>query len=288
VEWQVCGLCNYACDYCIQSSARRTGQPDEAEVERMLAFLAGLPGEWEVKMTGGEPFASRLFVERIVPALVARTPHRISLLTNLSPGPATLRRFAELCRGRLAVLSASLHLDFTTVDAFLERLSVLREAAGPAARFVVNAVLAPRLLVQLGPAKAAVEAAGFRFFGQLMKVKGGVYAYSAAERARIDTLVGGWTRAEAGRTANLAPAYAGRLCWAGARYFVLTQHGEAWSCRTARRHGEGRLGEVHREGVHLRAGPLACPYAICPCAVPANRGMIEGVPARLGDGEGEA
>jgi organic radical activating enzyme len=131
VEFQVCGDCNYDCEYCIQSRARRTGQPSAALVEQMLAFLASLPGIWEIKMTGGEPFASRLFLDRIVPGLVNETPHRISLLTNLSAGPAALLRFAELTRGRLAVLSASLHLDHTTVEAFLDRLTLLRDAAGP-------------------------------------------------------------------------------------------------------------------------------------------------------------
>ncbi len=280
VEWQVCGDCNYSCSYCIQSPARRVGQPDEAQVDRILAFLGELPGTWEVKMSGGEPFASRLFLSHVVPGLVDRTSHRISLLTNLSAGPAALRHFAELVRGRLAVLSASLHLDSTTLDDFLGRLTLLRAAVGPHPRFVVNAVLVPRLLSRLGPARAAVEAAGFRFFPQLMKVKGGVHPYSPAERAQIDALLGGWARAETERSANLAPSYSGRRCWAGARYLVLTQAGEAWACRTARRHDEGRLGHVH-DGVHLRSGPLVCPYPICPCAVPANRGMVEGVTARL-------
>jgi MoaA/NifB/PqqE/SkfB family radical SAM enzyme len=281
VEWQICGDCNYDCSYCIQSRTNRHGQPEAAEIDRILAFLVGLPGTWEIKMTGGEPFASRLLLDRIVPGLMERTSHRIALLTNLSAGTGTLRRFALLTRGRLTIVSASLHLEFTTAEAFLDRLTLLREAAGPGPRFVVNAVLAPGQLEQWPRAKAAVEAAGFRFFPQLMKVKGGVFAYSVEQRSRIEALLGGWRKAEAERSANLAPAYQGRRCWAGARYLVLTQAGEAWSCRTARRHGEGRLGQVHHEGIRLRCGPSVCSYAICPCAVPANRGMIEGVPAHL-------
>lgn len=282
VEFQVCGECNYACDYCIQSRANRVGQPAPGLVERMLAFLTALPGRWEIKMTGGEPFVSRAFLERIVPGLVDDSPHRISLLTNLSAGPQALRRFAELTRGRLSVLSASLHLDHTTVPSFLERLALLRDAAGPGPRFVVNAVLAPRLLSRLLAAKAAVEAAGFGFFPQLMKVKGGLHAYSPEQYPQLVELVGGWQHAQATRSANLAPSYAGRRCFAGARYLVLTQHGEAWACRMSRRHGEGRLGDV-QQGVRLRAAALSCPYPMCPCAVPANRGMIEGVSPRLSE-----
>jgi hypothetical protein len=280
VEWQICGSCNYHCDYCIQSPARRKGEPSESLVTHMLAFLSALPGRWEIKMTGGEPFSTRLLLDRIVPGLVERTGHRISLLTNLSSPPAILRRFAAQTAGRLAVVSASLHLDFTAVEPFLERLIALRQAAGPGPRFVVNAVLVPRLFDQLDRARVAIQSAGFRFFPQLMKVKGGVHPYSQEEREHMGVLLGGWAKAEAQRSANLAPAYTGHRCWAGARYLVLTQTGEAWACRTARRQQDGFLGRVG-EIVELRSGPLICPYAICPCAVPANRGMIEGVASRL-------
>jgi MoaA/NifB/PqqE/SkfB family radical SAM enzyme len=213
VEWQICGSCNYHCEYCIQSPVRRKGEPSDSLVARMLAFLSTLTGQWEIKMTGGEPFSTRLLLDRIVPGLVEQTGHRISLLTNLSSPPSILRRFATQTAGRLAVVSASLHLDFTAVEPFLERLMALREAAGVGPRFVVNAVLVPRLFDQLARARGAIEAAGFRFFPQLMKVKNGVFPYSLAERERIDVLLGGWAKAEAQRSANLAPAYEGRRCW---------------------------------------------------------------------------
>jgi organic radical activating enzyme len=278
VEWQICGACNYDCSYCIQSRASRVGFPTAAEIDRALAFLAGLPGAWEIKMTGGEPFVSRLFLDRIVPGLMA-TRHRVSVLTNLSAPPASLARFAALTHGRLGVVSASLHLEHTTVPAFLLRLRGL-QAATSGARFVVNSVLDPQRLPEVRAARDAVQAAGFSFFPQLMKVKQGVYAYSPQQLRQVDEIVGGLAAAAEARSANLAPAYTGRRCWTGARYLVLLQNGDAWSCRSARRQGQGFLGNVHADGVQLRPGPVSCPYTICPCAVPANRGMIEGVPPR--------
>ena len=62
--------------------------------------------------------------------------------------------------------------------------------------------------------------------------------------------------------------------------FVLLQDGTAWSCRSARRHGQGHLGSAYAGDLSLRPGPTRCTYAMCPCAVPANRGMIEAVPMR--------
>ena len=63
VEWQVNGHCNYDCTYCIQSKASRVGVPDEARVKAIIGTFATLPGTWEIKMSGGEPFAFRGFVK---------------------------------------------------------------------------------------------------------------------------------------------------------------------------------------------------------------------------------
>jgi organic radical activating enzyme len=270
IEWQVCGVCNYDCSYCIQSKRSRVGHPGPEEVERFLAFFAALPGRWEIKMTGGEPFAFKGFMETIVPGLVARTPHTISVLTNLSAPLGILERFAALTRGRLGVVSASLHLEHTDAADFVAKATALRRALDPAARLVINEVLVPERLAEARAARAVVEAAGLHWFPQVMKVKGGVAGYDED----LEDLVG---VAPGPRQANLAPSYRGRACWAGVEYFVLTQTGDAWSCRTARREGEGYLGNVHDGTLRLAAAPAPCPYDICPCTVPANRGMIEGI-----------
>ncbi len=282
VEWQVCGACNYACSYCIQSPRHRVGFPSPATVDGLLAFLASLPGRWEVKMSGGEPFAYAGFLARVVPGLVDLTPHTVSVLTNLSSPPAALDRFAELTRGRLGIVSASLHLESVTAAAFVEKALRLRERIGPEASLVVNAVLVPGRLEELLAARETVVEAGLRFFPQVMKVNGGVHDYSPADRALLARFLG---PGDDPRRENRAPSYRGRRCWAGVDYLVLTQAGDAYGCRTAKRFGEGFLGNALAGGVRLLDGPAPCPYEICPCTVPANRGMIEGVGAARPAGE---
>lgn len=274
VEWQVAGACNYDCSYCIQSRASRVGQPSADDVERFLAFFEALPGRWEIKMTGGEPFAFKGFVDRIVPGLVERTPHVLSVLTNLSAPLSILARFAELTRGRLGIMSASVHLEHVDAEAFADKAAAVRAMLDPAASMVVNGVLVPGRLDAALAAKRAVERRGLRFFPQLMKVKGGVHEYDVEDAALVRHMTGD---APSPREANMAPSYRGHLCWTGVEYFVLTQTGDAWSCRTARRHGQGYLGNALAGTVRLRDRPEPCPYSICPCTVPANRGMIEGI-----------
>lgn len=276
VEWQVAGACNYDCSYCIQSPKHRVGSPSRETVDGLLSFLASLPGRWEVKMSGGEPFAFPLFLGRVVPGLVDETPHAVSVLTNLSAPLSALERFARIARGRLGIVSASLHLESTTVAAFVGKALRLREWIGEGPSLVVNSVLVPGRLEELLAAREAVEAAGLPFYPQVMKVKGGVHDYSEADRVLLPRLLGagGDPRRE-----NRAPSYLGRRCWTGVDYLVLTQEGDAWSCRTAKRFGEGFLGNALDGGVRLAEGPRPCPYTICPCTVPANRGMIEGIGA---------
>lgn len=278
VEWQVCGTCNYDCSYCIQSKASRVGHPSDDEVTGFLAFFRALPGTWEVKMTGGEPFAFKAFLGRIVPGLVDGTPHRISVLTNLSAPRSALARFAALTYGRLGIVSASLHLEHTTAEEFAEKALALREGMAPDASLVCNTVLVPGRLEDVARAKVHLEARGLKVFPQVMKTKHGVFDYAADDRRRLVVLTG---ERPTPRDANLAPSYRGHRCWTGVDYFVLTQTGDAWSCRTARRHGEGSLGNVHRGDFARATEPVVCAYDICPCTVPANRGMIEGLGTAL-------
>jgi organic radical activating enzyme len=278
IEWQTNGVCNYDCSYCIQSKKYRQGHPSDEEIDGFLAFFASLPGSWEIKMSGGEPFAFPGFLGRIVPGL-AQLPHRVSVLTNLSAPTWALRRFVDLVGDKLVIISASLHREFISVEDFLEKAQLLRSWLRPEASLVVNSVLVPGTLTDLQTVREAVQAAGLRYFPQVMKTKAGTYAYTSEDQSRVPIMTGNQPTSH---EANLAPSYRGRMCWAGVDYFVLDQRGNAFSCRTAKRFGEGYLGNVLAGDCQLHLQPERCRYDICPCTVPANRGMIEGIGVRYG------
>jgi MoaA/NifB/PqqE/SkfB family radical SAM enzyme len=273
IEWQTNGVCNYDCSYCIQSRKYRQGHPTDADIDKFLAFFARLPGHWEIKMSGGEPFAFRGFLDRIVPGL-AVLPHSVSVLTNLSAPLASLRRFVDLVGDKLMVVSASLHLEYTSAEAFIEKAVRLRSWLRPETALVVNSVLVPGTLENLATVRRHVEAAGLPYFPQIMKTKHGIFPYNASDLSMAERLTG---KRPTPREANVAPSYRGRLCWTGVEYFALEQTGDAWSCRTARRFKQGYLGNVLEGTFKLNEQPARCVYDICPCTVPANRGMIEGV-----------
>ena len=272
VEWQVAGACNYDCSYCIQSRRYRRGRPRREQIDAALDFFAALPGCWEIKCSGGEAFAHPLFMDSIVPGLMARTEHRISVLTNFYIDTTTLHRFATLTRGRLNVFSASFHIEYVQAAAFAEKLAWFSDLLEPEARVVINQVVRPGRLDEAAACREVFERHGLRWFPQLYKVKGGVATYD--DEAGLRSLIGD---RPGPREANIAPSYRGRMCWAGVEYLVVDKDGAVWACRTAKRHGEGRLGSVFVGDVARLTAPTPCPYDICPCTVPANRGMIEGV-----------
>jgi MoaA/NifB/PqqE/SkfB family radical SAM enzyme len=273
VEWQVAGACNYDCSYCIQSRRHRKGNLRAEQIDAAVATLATLPGSWEIKCSGGEAFAHRLFVDRLVPALMERTPHRLSVLTNLSASPRDLMRFVRATRGRLEVFSASLHVEHVTVEAFVDKVAWLADLLDPQTRLVVNQVVLPGRLDLARRGKEATQERGLRWFPQLLKVKGRVARYP--DEAALAALIGDHPGP---REANLSPSYEGRRCWAGVDYFTVDKDGSAWSCRSARRVQRGRLGNLLDGSLRRWSAPRPCPYPTCPCTVPANRGMIEGLP----------
>jgi hypothetical protein len=272
IEWQVAGACNYDCSYCIQSRRYRRGRPSGQELASALAGLAELPGIWEIKCSGGEAFAHPLFLERVVPGLMNGSQHRISVLTNFSASNRDLMKFARLTRGRLSVFSASLHLERVDAEEFADKAEWFCSQLDPEVNFVVNQVVLPGREAEAAACREIFVARDIRWFAQLYKVDGRVAEYAPAA---LDGLLGSSYRDDP-RVANTAPSYRGLQCWAGVEYFVADKDGACWSCRTAKRHGEGALGNLFKGAISRYQGPSPCPYDICPCTVPANRGMIEG------------
>lgn len=270
IEWKVAGACNYDCSYCIQSRRYRRGGLRRESVLRAVEQLARLDGTWELKMSGGEAFAHPLFLDLLVPELMARTPHRVSVLTNFSSSARDLMRFVRFTRGRLEVFSASLHVEYVAVEDFVAKAAWLANLLEERVGLVVNQVVIPGQEAEAARCRRALEAVGIRWFPQLMKVDGQVVDYP--DRAALSRLLGDL---EGPGQLNTSPSYRGHRCWAGVRYFAVEPDGSAWSCRSARRVGEGKLGNLYEGTLSLWEEPRACPFPVCPCTVPANRGMIE-------------
>ena len=268
VSWNMNDTCNYRCSYCTQRHMPdRSGKLEQ--IDRVLSAWQTLPGCWEFKLSGGEPF-QQPGLDQIASGLIA-LGHCISVQTNLSATPARLTEFLEATRGALNVFSASLHLEYATPESFLEKYDVVREYEPLGVTFHVTTVAKPDRLVQLrDEIEPFFRRHGIPLKVQPEKVHGYVRDYAPAEQ-QILLELGGHNQ-----TGEIANNFQGRLCYAGANYLVVKSTGEVYRCYPASRVGGryARLGSLE-DGFTLLDGPRICPYTYCNCTVPIQRGMIQ-------------
>lgn len=265
VSWNMNTTCNYRCTYCTQrflDDRTRWAR----DLPAFVAAFARLPGDWEIKLSGGEPFLHPGFLG-LVEALVTQG-RRVSVVTNLSARDDTLLRFAALTAARPGLISASLHLEHVDAEAF--RAKATRLAAAHAGRLCVTCVATRTNLPRLSELRAAFAPLPFKV--QPEKQDRDVIDYGADERDVLEALGGH------NGTGEIAPDYEGRACWAGARYLIVDDRGEAYRCYPSRRLRAERLGNLLDGTFRPRFAAEPCRYTYCNCTVPRERGMVRGGP----------
>ncbi len=274
VSWNVNTACNYRCSYCTQRFMDDRGRWSR-DTPRFVASFAKLPGRWEVKLSGGEPFVHPTLDE--ITTGICSIGHRISIVTNFSASEKKLRSFVEAARGRVGVFSCSLHLEYVSaVGDFIAKARTMRDAllaardeALPPPSLNVTTVATRTALPHLTKLSEQFAEAGVTFKIQPEKLDGGIIEYSESERTQLVQLGGH------NRTGQIAHAYTGQLCWSGTRYFILDDRGIAYRCYPARRHKMERLGDFLSDHFALFESPRPCPYPLCYCTVPIERGLMQ-------------
>lgn len=273
VSWNMNTTCNYRCSYCTQRMSDDRGQWAR-DLPRFLEAFLGLPGDWEVKLSGGEPFQHPNFLEAV--STLADGGRRVSVVTNLSADPATLHEYCRRVAARPGVISASLHLEYVDAGVFLAKCrGVADQHQG---RVVVTVVATRAHLPRIPALQAQFAAAGLRLLAQPEKQDREVIDYSPGEREALIQLGG-----HAG-TGRIDPSFLGRPCWAGSRYFIVDHLGEAYRCYPARRTRQERLGNLLDGSFRLALSAQACQYHYCNCVVPQERGMVDTKESRCSPG----
>lgn len=264
VSWNMNTTCNYRCSYCTQRFVDDRGQWARDLPRFIDAFLA-LPGDWEIKLSGGEPFRHPGFLGAV--RALSGGGMRVGVVTNLSAPDGELAGFAEATRRRPGLLSASLHLEYCEPAAFAGKLARFRDRH--AGRVCVTCVATRANLPRLPALRELFEAEGLPFKVQPEKQDREVIDYTAGERDQLVALGGH------NGTGRIAPSFRGRPCWAGARYFIVDHRGDAYRCYPARRYRDEYLGNLLDGSFALASGAEPCRYSYCNCTVPQQRGMVD-------------
>lgn len=279
VSWNMNTSCNYRCTYCTQRFLDDRGRWAR-DVPRFLDAFARLPGPWEIKLSGGEPFVHPDFIDVVVG--LRTIFRRVSVVTNFSADDALLAAFLAAAGDRLGLLSASLHLDYVALpgeprgdrrkpdhlDAFLARCARVLARLPPGAALSVTAVATRKSLPELPALRQRFAAAGVPFKVQPEKQGREVIDYAPHEIRELVALGGH------NLTGHLAPDFGGQPCWAGARYFIVDDRGDAYRCYPARRYRVEALGNLLDGTFSLAPSPTPCRYRYCNCTVPIARGMM--------------
>jgi len=289
VSWNVNTACNYRCSYCTQRFLEDRGRWAR-DVPRFVAAFARLPGSWEIKLSGGEPFVHPDFLALV--RGLANAGILISVVTNFSAKREVLAGFLEAARGQaggsgsgvgVGVFSASLHLGYVacegedvdtrkpdTLADFVARGCFVRDelAGSEHGSFCVTCVATRENLPRLPSLQRTFAAAGLTFKIQPEKQDRDVIAYTAAEESKL-LVLGGHNG-----TGVIRHHFKGQPCWAGARYLIVDDRGEAYRCYPARRGRREHLGNILSEDFRLRSEAQPCLYDYCNCTVPIERNMM--------------
>ena len=265
VSWNMNTVCNYRCSYCTQRFLDNRKQWARDLPAFLKAFRA-LVGDWEIKLSGGEPFQHPDFLGA-VQALVA-AGRRVSVVTNLSASREARGAYLAATAPRPGLLSASFHPEYAEVDPFADNLAWCRDRH--AGGVVATVVATPALLPQIPAWVERFAARGLRLKVQPEKHDRDVIPYTPQERESLLAL-GGHNGVQL-----VEPSFLGQPCWAGARYFIVDHRGEAWRCYPARRQRTERLGNLLDGTLRLDRVAKPCAYEYCSCTVPPQRGMVEG------------
>ena len=264
VSWNMNTTCNYRCSYCTQRFVDDRKQWAK-DLPGFIAAFTALPGDWEIKLSGGEPFRHPRFIETV--SELVHGGLRVSVVTNFSDSRERLEGFVAATAADPGIVSASLHLEYADVDAFVTKAAWF--ARLHAGAFNVTCVATRAVLPRLAELGERFAAVGVRFKVQPEKQDRDVIDYSDGERRQLIALGGH------NATGRIAPSFAGRPCWAGARYMVVDHRGAAWRCYPARRFRTESLGNVLDGTFRLGVDATPCRYAYCNCTVPQERRMVD-------------
>ena len=263
VSWNMNTICNYRCSYCTQRFIDDRKQWAR-DLPAFITAFSRLPGDWEIKLSGGEPFRHPDFLQGVEGLVNGGL--RVSVVTNFSVSNQVLEDYARLTAANPGVFSASMHLEYVDPGAFLDRLSWFQKIFSGVV--VATCVATRELLPTLGELQSRFQRKGVRLNIQPEKQDREVIAYTAQETTALLAL-GGHNGLGA-----VDPNYLERPCWAGARYFIVDHRGESYRCYPARRVRKEYLGNLLVDGFRLHGEAKPCQYTYCNCTVPQSRGMM--------------
>ena len=262
--------CNYNCTYCFSQKPRDKSEyrpHSGAEWEVALRSIFRTYGRCRVTLTGGEPL---LYEDAVDLTIKATEFHCLSVGTNLSSKATTLERVARESNLENLWISATLHLEHTSIDKFLEKILLLRSHG---VGVFTNTVAYPGYIQRMPEISKRFQEAGqgVAFYPYMGEFEGRTFPgdYSPEELAVMKDLVGWHQILERGEDEKIdLPRSKGAFCYTGVRFMFVDPRGTVSRCvQEAYNLGNVTLGSLFDGSFSLWEKPKPCPAEHCNCEV---------------------
>lgn len=137
IKWRLTDACNYRCSYCIRKVYGRLESQDVEMLKEDLKIIFDvapeinriieeLPGTVKLDLIGGE--VSLIDLKELLKKLTSPKLKRVNITTNLSMNESYYLDLIEYLyqRGIILGLTASCHLEYTTVEKFINKIHSIK------------------------------------------------------------------------------------------------------------------------------------------------------------------
>lgn len=258
--------CNYQCSYCFTSLETKLSNFRVHDCKLFLRKIKKhIPRGWCILISGGgEPFLHPDFFY-IVKNLV-KSGYLISINTNFSSSINDFFKFLKITSKQLVCIIASLHLEYSNPDIFIDKIMDLKKNFPDFDNYNVVSVALPEKLDYLREIHLKFEKAGIRFELQPLRQSADKYfKYSKNQQKKINQVN---SKMKKNKKLKLLLATRGRKCYCGYKYFVLSPYGDSFRCIPAmkdRKNKNGYLGNILEDSFSLNDKPKVCQEKYCYC-----------------------
>lgn len=275
VDWSITRKCNYNCSYCASRKWRSWNVRDPDPYIFLDYFIKYLSGSWYFMIAGsGEPFLAPNFLD-VAKKLVAMG-HTISIVTNFSAPLDTIIKFCDIIGDNMISFNASLHLEIVNYNEFLKKAIAVKQASS--GDFCVTAVAVKGKIKKFKSVGEQFQNKGINFSLHLDK------KYKGSK----ENIFPNYSKQEIDIIRSFKKKYyqkndlmfKGSPCWAGSKYFVVGENGDAWRCWPAQNYIKKSdkneyLGSLLKGTFKLNNNAIACRAKYCYCILPLKLGMVE-------------
>jgi len=284
VDWIITDSCNYNCSYCRNESRKPKNENKDDNLDELLIKIKkNLKGIWRFNLIGGEPFVRSDFLH--VVEQLASMNHHFSIYTNFSSSWGKIKRFLEITGKNLDIFYASLHLEETNLDSFLEKAIKVKKIfpdlfiisiAGSNQKEILESAVKEFNKYKIPHIIRMQRLRNDKFLNypkdylDFMK-KSNLKQLAFFDESKINII----DKSLYAKRHKKIFLFKGYNCWAGSRYFVLLNNGDAFKCFPAKREKKGYLGNMLNDSFLLKKNFSECEFDVCFCSDVYFNGFIE-------------